>query len=41
MMSIIAALTLGGRWTVDDKDSIKTSFPEFLKIIKKLGAKFS
>ena len=41
MMSIIAALTLGGTWTVDDKDSIKTSFPEFLKIIKKLGAKFS
>ncbi len=41
MMSIIAALTLGGKWTVDDKDSINTSFPEFLTIIKKLGAKFS
>ena len=38
MMSCIAALTLGGKWTIDDKDSIKTSFPKFLNILKSLGA---
>ena len=38
MMSVIAALTLGGKWTINDKDSIKTSFPKFLEISKKLGA---
>ncbi len=39
MMSVIAALTLGGNWKIDDKDSIKTSFPNFLKLIEKLGGK--
>ena len=34
MTSIIAALTFGGNWIIHDKDSIKTSFPSFLKIIK-------
>jgi len=34
MMSTIAALTCGGHWTVFDKDSINTSFPSFLKIVK-------
>ncbi len=34
MMSTIAALTLGGKWKIHDKDSINTSFPSFLKIIK-------
>ncbi len=29
MMSCIAALSLGGKWTIEDKDSIKTSFPKF------------
>ena len=38
MMSTIAALTLGGNWKIYDPDSIKTSFPSFLKTIKKLGA---
>jgi 3-phosphoshikimate 1-carboxyvinyltransferase len=33
MASVIAALTFGGEWTIHDKDSIKTSFPSFLKII--------
>ena len=37
MMSVIAALTLGGKWTISDKDSVNTSFPNFLSIIKKLG----
>ena len=38
-LSCIAALTLGGTWKINDKDSIKTSFPNFLKILKSIGAK--
>ena len=37
MMSTIAALTFGNKWTIHDKDSINTSFPTFLKIIKKIN----
>ena len=37
-LSCITALTLGGKWKIHDKDSINTSFPDFLKILKKLGA---
>ena len=37
MMSTIAALTCGGKWEIHDPSSIKTSFPSFLKIIKKLN----
>ena len=33
MTSVIAALTFGGSWQIHDKDSIHTSFPNFLKII--------
>ena len=40
MVSTIAALTLGGKWKIHDSDSIKTSFPSFLKLIKQLGGKF-
>ena len=36
MTSVIAALSFGGKWVIHDKDSINTSFPNFLKIIKKL-----
>ena len=36
MTSLIAALSFGGKWTIHDKDSIKTSFPNFLEIIKEL-----
>ena len=36
MTSVIAALTIGGEWEIHDKNSINTSFPNFLKIIKKL-----
>ena len=36
MTSVIAALSFGGEWNIHDKDSIKTSFPEFLKIINDL-----
>ena len=38
MMSCIAALTLGGNWKINNKDSINTSFPKFLNILKSLGA---
>ena len=40
-LSCIAALTLGGKWKINDKDSINTSFPSFLKILKKLGAQIN
>ena len=36
MTSVIAALSFGGQWVIHDQDSIKTSFPSFLKIIKNL-----
>ena len=36
MTSVIAALTFGGTWNIHDKDSIKTSFPNFLNIINDL-----
>tara|TARA_B100000989_G_scaffold43875_1_gene27937 strand:+ start:52 stop:1395 length:1344 start_codon:yes stop_codon:yes gene_type:complete len=36
MASVIAALSFGGKWYIHDKDSIKTSFPNFLKVINKL-----
>ena len=36
MMSVIAALTFGGKWKINDLDSIKTSFPKFLDILKKI-----
>ena len=39
MMSTIAALTCGGQWKIYDKDSINTSFPSFLKIIKIINGK--
>ena len=40
-LSCIAALTLGGKWKINDQDSINTSFPDFLKILKSIGAKFN
>ena len=36
MTSVIAALSFGGIWNIHNKDSINTSFPNFLEIIKKL-----
>tara|TARA_B100000780_G_scaffold187703_1_gene131900 strand:- start:537 stop:1856 length:1320 start_codon:yes stop_codon:yes gene_type:complete len=39
MMSTIAGLTCGGQWKIHDKDSINSSFPSFLKIIKKIDNK--
>ena len=39
MMSCIAALTLGGNFKIYDKKSINSSFPNFLSLLKHLGAK--
>ena len=39
MMSTVAALTYGGIWKIHDKDSINSSFPSFLKIIRKINIK--
>ncbi len=39
MTSVIAALSFGGTWNIANPDSIKTSFPNFLKIINKLKKK--
>ena len=36
MTSVVAALAFGGEWIIHNKDSIKTSFPTFLKIIDKI-----
>ena len=36
MTSLIAALSFGGKWIIHDKDSINTSFPNFLEIIRKI-----
>ncbi len=33
MTSVIAALSFGGLWEIHDRDSIKTSFPNFLKLV--------
>ncbi len=41
MVSIIAALVLGGKWKINDIDSINTSFPKFISILKKIGAKIN
>ena len=36
MTSVIAALSFGGTWNIANPESIKTSFPNFLKIINEL-----
>ena len=36
MTSVIAALSFGGKWKIYDKDSIKTSFPNFLNTVNNL-----
>ncbi len=37
MTSVVAALSFGGKWKIHDKNSINTSFPNFLEIINKLN----
>ena len=41
MTSVIAALTLGGSWTIHDMDSHMSSFPSFLSILRKIGYRFT
>ena len=36
MTSVIAALSFGGEWSIANPESIKTSFPDFLKKINEL-----
>ncbi len=39
MLSAIAALSFGGNWRIYNPDSFKTSFPNFVKTLRSLGAK--
>ena len=41
MTSVIAGLCFGGKWIIHDVDSHKSSFPSFLKVLKKIGSKYS
>ncbi len=41
MLSFITALTFGGKWVINDIDSINTSFPNFISLLKNLGAKIN
>jgi len=41
MMSCIAALTFGGNWKIHNKESTNTSFPNFFKIMGKLGVRLN
>ena len=40
MTSVIAALCLGGEWTIEDAESHMSSFPSFVRILRKIGYKF-
>ncbi len=39
MTSVIAALSFGGEWNIFNPESIKTSFPNFLRIVNKIKNK--
>ena len=39
MMSCVAALTLGGNFKIKDKNSINSSFPNYITMLRNLGAK--
>ncbi len=41
MLSFVAALVLGGKWIIHDIDSINTSFPNFISLLRNLGAKIN
>ena len=40
-VEIIPCLSDNFSYLIHDKDSIKTSFPGFIKILKKIGAKIN
>ena len=37
MASVIAALSFGGKWEIENAECVSTSFPSFFKLIKKTG----
>ncbi len=37
MTSVIGGLVLGGKWTIHDVNSYKSSFPSFMNILRKIG----
>ena len=39
MTCVVAALSFGGAWLINNKESVNTSFPTFLKKMEDLGAK--
>ena len=39
MTSVVAALSFGGIWKIHDSKAIRTSFPNFLKVINQLKKK--
>ena len=41
MTSVVAALCFGGKWIIHDVDSHKSSFPSFMKLLKKIGSKYN
>ena len=41
MTSVVAAVCFGGKWIIHDVDSHKSSFPSFLKLLKKIGSKYT
>ena len=41
MLAFITALAFGGKWIIHDIDSVKTSFPNFISLLKYLGAKIN
>jgi len=41
MTCVIAALIFSGKWKIHDPESIKTSFPSFLKIVKSIVGKIN
>ena len=41
MTPVIVALSFGGNWKIFDPQSIQTSFPNFLRILKDIGAKIN
>ena len=40
MMAVIASLVFGGKWTISDANCYKSSFPSFLRLIKKIGCNY-
>lgn len=41
MVCVVAGLALGGKWKIHNPESVKTSFPQFFKIIKRVGGKLN